>query len=100
MTIELNKLQQYFYIDKLIYHSVDLSLYMASVMIDEKEHYITDKNGKYIKASNLISLQKEFAMIEAKETVLRHTSSYDEMIGGPEKNNNLLEVPLKDNNHY
>lgn len=100
MTIEIDKLPQYFYIDKLIYHSVELSLYMVSVIIDEQEHYITDKKGNYIKASNLTSLQKEFATIEAKETVLRHSSPYDEMIGGPEKDNNLLEVPLKDNNLY
>ena len=100
MAIEFDKLQQYFYIDKLIYHSVDLSLYMVSVIIDEHEHYITDNNGNYFKATNLISLQKEFATIEAKETVLRHTTPYDEMIGGPEKDNNLLEVQLKDNNLY
>lgn len=100
MAIELDKLLQYFYIDKLIYHSVDLSLYMVSVIIDEQEHYVTDKNGNFFKATNLTSLQKEFVTIEAKETVLRHTSPYDEMIGGPEKDNNLLEVPLKDNYLY
>ena len=34
----------------------------------------------------------------AAETVLRHTSPYDEMIGGPEKGaSNALEVPLADN---
>ena len=100
MTIEIDALRQYFYIDKLIYHSVDLSLYMVSVIIDKQEHYITDKNGQYLKAINLTSLQKELATIEAKETVLRHSSPYDEMIGGPEKDSNLLEVPLKDNNLY
>ena len=100
MTIEINKLNQYFSIDKLIYHSIDLSLYMVSVIIDKQEHYITDKNGHHLKASNLNSLQKELANIEASEIVLRHTSPYDEMIGGPEKDNNLLEVPLKDNQLY
>ena len=100
MAIEIDKLKKYFYLDKLIYHSVDLSLYMVSVIIDKQEHYITDKNGHYLKASNLTNLQKELANIEASEIVLRHTSPYDEMIGGPEKDNNLLEVPLKDNQLY
>jgi len=35
------------------------------------------------------------------KSVLRHTSAYDEMIGGPEKiSSNLLEVPLADNELY
>jgi hypothetical protein len=33
--------------------------------------------------------------------VLRHTSPYDEMVGGPDKTNcNALEVPLGDNQLY
>ena len=39
--------------------------------------------------------------VDAQERVLRHTSAYDEMIGGPEKtSDNLLEVPLADNQLY
>ena len=39
--------------------------------------------------------------INAKETVLRQDSAYDEMIGGPHKiSANTLEVPLADNNLY
>jgi hypothetical protein len=39
--------------------------------------------------------------IKADQTVLRHTSPYDEMIGGPEKSStNALEVPLVDNKLY
>jgi len=34
LTIELSKLNKYFSIDKLIYHSVDLSLYQVSAIID------------------------------------------------------------------
>ena len=46
MTISLNKLQKYFVIEKLIYHSVDLSLYQVSAIVEGEEHYITDNNGK------------------------------------------------------
>lgn len=101
MSMRLEKLKKYFVIDKLIYHSVDLSLYMVSAIIDGKEHYITDNKNVHLKAPNLVSLQKLLQGIEAAETVLRHTSPYDEMIGAPIKqSSNTLEVPLSDNRLY
>ena len=100
MTLTLDKLRKYFYIDKLIYHSVDLSLYIVSVIIDNEEYYIVDKQGKYLKAASLIELQQQLSSIESKETVLKHSSPYDEMIGGPDKAENILEVPLADNQLY
>ena len=101
MAIELSKLSKYFSIDKLVYHSVDLSLYQVSAIIDGKEHYITDRKKKFLRASNIIDLQKLLKDVKAKETVLRHTSAYDEMVGGPDKtSSNLLEVPLADNRLY
>ena len=101
MAIELSKLSKYFSIDKLVYHSVDLSLYQVSAIIDGEEHYITDRKKKFLRASNIIDLQKLLKGVKAKETVLRHTSAYDEMIGGPDKtSSNLLEVPLADNQLY
>ena len=101
MSIELSKLSKYFSIDKLIYHSVDLSLYQVSAMINGEEHYIIDRKKKFLRASNIIDLQKLLKDVKAKETVLRHTSAYDEMVGGPDKTaSNLLEVPLADNRLY
>jgi hypothetical protein len=98
MTISLSKLEKYFVIDKLIYHSVDLSLYMVSAIIEGEEHYICDGKGALLKSSKLMELQKMLRGTTAAETVLRHTSPYDEMIGGPEKGaSNALEVPLADN---
>lgn len=101
MAIELSKLSKYFSIDKLVYHSVDLSLYQVSAIIDGEEHYITDRKKKFLRASNIIDLQKLLKDVKAKETVLRQTSAYDEMVGGPDKtSSNLLEVPLADNRLY
>jgi len=98
MAMSLSKLEKYFEIDKLIYHSVDLSLYMVSAIIDGDEHYISNNKGALLKSSKLLELQKMLRSASAKETVLRHTSPYDEMIGGPEKgDSNALEVPLADN---
>jgi hypothetical protein len=101
MAMPLNKLKKYFVIDKLIYHSVDLSLYMVSAIIDGEEHYIADSKGRFLKSRNLVELQKLLQAVKPNETVLRHTSPYDEMIGGPDKGtSNALEVPLVDNQLY
>lgn len=101
MSITLSKLQKYFAVEKLIYHSIDLSLYQVSVVVEGEEHYITDEKGKFLRSVNLIELQKLLKNLPAIKSVLRHTSAYDEMIGGPEKiSSNLLEVPLADNELY
>lgn len=99
--INVSKLAKYFFVDKLIYHSIDISLYQASVVLEGKEHYITDDKGKVLRSFKLIQLQKILRKVKAKETVLRQESAYDEMIGGPEKTSpNTLEVPLGDNRLY
>ncbi len=101
MTIPLSKLEKYFVVEKLIFHSVDLSLYQASAIIDGKEQYITDDKGVLLRSINLVELQKRLREVAAKQTVLRQTSAYDEMIGGAEKPaSNALEVPLTDNQLY
>ncbi len=101
MKMPLAKLKKYFVVDKLIYHSVDLSLYMVSAMVEGEEYYIADNSGNFLKSHKLIELQKALAKVKATETVLHHTSPYDEMVGGPDKtNSNALEVPLGDNQLY
>ena len=101
MTVPLAKLKKYFSIKKLIYHSVDLSLYQVSVIVEGKEQYVTDENGKFLRSTSLMELQKIMIDVSSRETVLRQTSAYDEMIGGPEKiSSNMLEVPLLDNQTF
>ena len=101
MSITLTKLEKYFVVDKLIYHSIDLSLYQVSAMIDGVEHYVTDSNDKYLRAVNLIELQKLTRLVKSRSEVLRHTSAYDEMIGTSAKTaSNMLEVSIQDNQLY
>ena len=64
---------------------MDLSLYQASAIIEGEEHYITDDKKSFLRSGNLVQLQKLLKGVSAEVTVLRHTSAYDEMIGGPEK---------------
>ena len=101
MTIAISKLEKYAVVEKLILHSVDLSLYQASVIIDGQEHFIVDNKGALLRSRSLLELQKLLHQVCATQAVLRHTSAYDEMIGGPEKPfTNALEVPLADNQLY
>ena len=101
MSITLKKLEKYFVVDKLIYHSIDLSLYQVSAMIDGVEHYVTDSNQKYLRSINLIELQKLRRLVKSRSEVLRHASAYDEMIGTSAKTaSNMLEVPIQDNQLY
>ena len=59
MSISLTKLEQYFAVDKLIYHSIDLSLYQVSAVVGGVEHYVDDGNSKLLRGVNLIELQKK-----------------------------------------
>ena len=98
--MKLSKLEQYFYVDKLIYHSLDLALYNVSAVIDGQEYMITNERGERLKSQNFVALQKQLKNVKAKKQVMRQLSAYDEMVGGPEKADNLLEVPLGDNQLY
>lgn len=100
VTLKLSKLEKYFYVDKIIYHSLDLALYNVSVVIDGKEYMVTDEKGQRLKSHNFVALQKQLKNVKAEVQVMRQSSAYDEMIGGPTKVNNELEVPLGDNQLY
>ena len=57
--IRESNLIKYFSIDKLVYHSLDQSLYQVSVVIEGEESYISDDNGKLLRSHNLNQLQKK-----------------------------------------
>ena len=87
--------------EKLVIHSLDLSLYQASVVINGEEHFLADKQGALLRTRSLLDMQRLCAPLEAKSQVLRQQSAYDEMIGGPAKAaDNALEVRLSDNQMY
>lgn len=101
MKMTLNKAKKYFHIDKLVIHSLDMSLYQASVVIDGEEWFLTEQDGQLVRAWSFIEIQKRCRNINAIERVMRQESAYDEMVGGPDKPiSNALEVPLGDNKLY
>jgi len=98
--MKLSKLEKYFEVEKLVFHSLDLALYNVSAVVEGQEYIITDEQGERIKHHNLLQLQQLFQKVKAKKQVIRQSSAYDEMIGGPVKDNNELEVSLGDNKLY
>ncbi|HDM8223812.1 TPA: hypothetical protein P0E24_003087 [Vibrio campbellii] len=101
MSMPLSKLEKFFYIDKLVIHSLDLALYQVSVLVDGEEHFVTDDKDKFLRAHSILELQKQCRHLKAKKQVLRQQSAYDEMVGHRSRNGtNELEVLLKDNQLY
>ena len=98
--MKLSKLEKYFEVEKLVFNSLDLALYNVSAVVEGQEYMITDERAERIKHHNLLALQQRFQNVKAKKQVVRQSSAYDEMIGGPVKGSNEMEVSLGDNKLY
>jgi len=93
MKIKLSELRKQKFIEKVMLHSHDQSLYLVSVLLADEEFYVTDENGDFLKSFNKLALQSKFDGMLVGQMVLRHQSPYDEMIGlTEEKTDNTLEV--------
>tara|TARA_R110001583_G_scaffold188926_1_gene351493 strand:- start:2522 stop:2845 length:324 start_codon:yes stop_codon:yes gene_type:complete len=85
-------------ISKVIMHSLDMSLYQVSVLLDGAEHYVTDDKGVLLRSFKILELQALFESLPVEQMVLRQQSAYDEMINQPmRQGSNMLEVPLGNN---
>lgn len=96
MKLKLKEIRQKSGIDRFIIESVDLSLYIAFVQVDGVEHLIADNTGKPLKTTNLLSMQRQIKKFGQVESVLRHRSAYDEMVGRPSQGaaDNAMEISL------
>ena len=93
MKIKMSELRKRSFIEKVMLHCHDQSLYLVSVIIDGEERYVTDDKGNFLKSFNKLALQGKFDGLVIGSMVLRHQSPYDEMIGlSEEKSDNTLEV--------
>ena len=80
-------------LEKVILNSYEQSLYLVSVIIKDKEFFVTDEEGNFLKSFNKLELQKMFLGTRVQKVVVRHESYYDEMIGlSSQKDENTLEV--------
>ncbi|SEF60550.1 DUF6482 family protein [Vibrio hangzhouensis] len=97
MNTTLRTLEQYPPFDKIIIHSLEMSLYQVSVVIEGEEHYITQDDGHLISTHNIVDMRRVCHNLEARQVVLRQQSAYDEMVGSPiREGENTLEIPLGD----
>ena len=80
-------------IEKVVLNSYEQSLSLVSIINDDEERFVTDEKGNFLKSFNKLELQKLFSNTRVKRMVVRHRSSYNEMIGLQEhKEENTLEV--------
>lgn len=91
----LKALQKIQFVDKVKLHSLESNLYQLSIVIDGKEDYIFNDNGRFLTSHNKLALQSLFKGKTVGTMVLCHQSAYDEMVGQPVAvGGNILEVPL------
>jgi len=50
MIIKLSELRRLNFIEKVILHCHDQSLYLVSVQMDNEERYVTDERGSFLKS--------------------------------------------------
>ena len=82
-------------IEKLVINSLEQSLYQALVVIDGEEQLVWHDERKTLTTRSLSAMRELFEAFEVAEVVLRHESSYDEMIGlGSADGGTRMEVPL------
>lgn len=95
MTVCISELENKQNIEKIIIHSLDNSLYQASVITNGEEQYITDNDGKLLRSFNILNFQSMFKKFSIANIVLRHQSAYDEMIAQPLRtDSNAIEIPV------
>lgn len=95
MKVKLSELRQFKFLEKVILHCHDQSLYLVSIVHEGEERYVTDEKGSFLKSFNKLSLQAKFKGLIVGEMMLRHQSPYDEMIGLSEDvTDNTMEVPI------
>lgn len=82
-------------IERLVICSIEQALYQAFVVIDGEERLVWENEKKCFVRRNLMKMRECFEPLGITDTVLRHESPYDEMIGLPSgPTANRLEVPL------
>lgn len=83
-------------IRKLIVNSLDGCMYQAIVVINDQEFVVWENDDKCLLSPSVANMEEAFEHLNIQETVLRHESYYDEMIGLPiERQSNRMEVPLR-----
>ncbi|WP_421870217.1 DUF6482 family protein [Motiliproteus sp.] len=94
MKLHLSDLQQMQPISKVVIHSLEQMSYQVSVTKDEQENLLYSGDAPYCSRS-LTEIRELMESLQVDQYVLRHDSTYEEMIGLPDDAaETALEIPL------
>ncbi len=95
MKLTLSSLEQMQPIDKVCIHALESSLYCVTLILGREECWLAEEDGSHLTRNSLTEMRELLAPLKICSLVLCHRSAYDEMIGHPVAEDNLLELPLK-----
>ena len=82
MKIKLDALQsERPVIEQLVLKSFECEIYLVDVKINSKEYQVVDNAGKPLMFRSQLAAKKPFKGLGISETMLSHSSPYNEMIG-------------------
>lgn len=81
-------------IDELVIHSIEMGIYLAQVNYDDKVAFLVDTENRPQRFLSVEQVKQSLSEATVKMAWLQHQSAYDEMIGGPEKVDNSLRIPV------
>ena len=81
-------------IHELVIYSVEMGIYLAQVNYDDRVGFLVDEESRPQRFLSVEQVKQSLAEATVKKAWLQHQSAYDEMIGGPEKVDNSLRIPV------
>lgn len=94
MRISLEQLRKLEPLQRVVIQSLDLALYRVVIEHNGEIYWLVDNQGSALKLNSLMQTRELLENYHIKELVMQHQSAYDEMIGQPYRESNLLEVPI------
>lgn len=68
-------------IEQLVLKSFECEIYLVDVKIDSKDYQVVDAAGKPLMFRSQLAAKKPFKGLGISQTMLSHSSPYNEMIG-------------------
>lgn len=97
MKVTLEELSSFQPLEKVIIQSLDLALYNIIVLHEGEQYCVVNNDLKQLKLHSLMEAREVLSAYHIEEMVMQHRSAYDEMVGQPIGNGNLMEVPIANN---
>ncbi|MFT3930742.1 MAG: DUF6482 family protein [Spongiibacteraceae bacterium] len=95
MKLLLEQLPEMQPIPQAVIASIDMSIYQLFVVTPNGERLVWKNERQPLTARSIGLMREEIKNIAIESVLLRHNSAYDEMINQPLRENNTLEVRLR-----